>query len=350
MQGFARKLMKNRFAKRTLSLILTLCMCLTGIVAFSSVPAEAKAKPKLSSKSVMIAMGGKQKIKLKNGKGKWTIRNDGVATITKRTKKYVVVKPLKAGQTVVTCKVGKKKLKCKVRVVNNIIGNPKEDLGYACVVGDSTDIGINLKNGLTVNDIQFDSSVGQVTRETVNDPKKGYPVEHLHITALRPGRFRLDVVTSDPAKSGYINFAFINGFRGKAKVKKTDANYKKWRKNTINTMVSADMSTWEIINAVGTLISTGKYGLKGGASGKQLWYGGNGTCVSGAKMMNDFMKDLGITSKVHFAGNSGGNTDIFGYTIFYASAHKNTWFTLGGVKWEVNPQPGMTWPAGTVKR
>ena len=115
-------------------------------------------------------------------------------------------------------------------------------------------------------------------------------------------------------------------------------------------MVSADMTTWQIIDAIGTLISTGKYSSKGGATGMQLWYGGNGTCISGATMMDDFMGDLGITSKVHFMGNSGGSTDIYGYGIFYGTQHKNTWIKLGGKRYELNPQPGMAWPIGIVKR
>ena len=110
------------------------------------------------------------------------------------------------------------------------------------------------------------------------------------------------------------------------------------------------MSTWEIIDAIGALISTGKYSTKGGATGMQLWYGGNGTCVSGAKMMNDFMKDLGVSSKIHFMGNKGRSVDIFGYNAMYASQHKNTWVTLGGKRYELNPQPGMMWPLGIVKR
>ena len=98
------------------------------------------------------------------------------------------------------------------------------------------------------------------------------------------------------------------------------------------------------------LISSGKYGTKGGVSAKQLWYGGNGTCVSGALMMDDFMKDLGINSKVKFMGNKGGSVDIYGYSIMYMSQHKNTWIRLGGKRYELNAQPGGMWPIGTVKR
>ena len=115
-------------------------------------------------------------------------------------------------------------------------------------------------------------------------------------------------------------------------------------------MVSADMTTWQIVHAIGYLISTGKYSLKGGADGKQLWYGGNGTCVSGAKMMHDFMKDLGIKSKIHFAGKMAAGKDIYGFTVFYGSGHKNTWIKLGGKFYELNPQPAMYWPIGIRAR
>jgi hypothetical protein len=67
----------------------------------------------------------------------------------------------------------------------------------------------------------------------------------------------------------------------------------------------------------------------------QLWYGGNGTCVSGAKMMNDFMKDLGIRCKVHFAGNDGGAVDIYGYNFMYIPQLRSyywlKWHTEGGM-------------------
>ena len=115
-------------------------------------------------------------------------------------------------------------------------------------------------------------------------------------------------------------------------------------------MASEDMSTWEIIDAIGKLIASGKYSNKGGVSGIQLWYGGNGTCISGAKMMDDFMSDLGISCKVHFAGKDTGPTDIFGNRIFYNSQHKNVRITLKGKKYELNPQPEFPWPIGTVKR
>ena len=174
----------------------------------------------------------------------------------------------------------------------------------------------------------------------------------MNVKALKPGRFNLVInhLNGTETETDTVAYAFINGFRGKSKAGKTDANYRKWRKKTISELVSEDMSTWEIIDAVGTLISTGKYSSSGGVTGMQLWYGGNGTCISGAKMMDDFMSDLGIKCKVHFAGNDKSPTDIYGYRIFYANQHRNVRVTLGGRTYELNPQPEVPWPIGTVKR
>lgn len=343
--------MYKKQLNRILSLILTVCVCLTGILAVSAFPAEAKAAPKLSSKSVMIAMGGKQKITLKNGKGSWKVKSNGVVKISKKTKKYVTVKAVKAGTTTVTCKVGKKKLTCKVKVLNNSIGDPTKDMGRSLVVGKSGSMPYSLERGQSITDFVYDTKRGSVSNKSSVD-SSGVTTGEMTVKAKKAGKFKVTINMRQGEQLGYdeLELIFINGFRGKTKAKKTEANYKKWRKKIINSMVSADMSTWEIIDALGSLINTGKYGYKGGATGMQLWYGGNGTCVSGARMMNDFMKDLGITSKVHFAGKSKNATDIFGYTIMYNSQHKNTWITLGGKKWELNPQPESGWPIGIVKR
>ena len=67
-------------------------------------------------------------------------------------------------------------------------------------------------------------------------------------------------------------------------------------------------------------------------------------------MMQDFMNDLGIANKVKFMGKAKSGADVFGYTISYASQHKNTWIKLGGKVYELNPQPGFPWPIGTRKR
>jgi len=347
--------MKKRISN-VLSLMLAAIICFTGVVTLSATEAAAASKTgKLSAKSVTIAMGGAQKIKLKSGGGKWRIKGNGVARISKKTEKYAKVVPIRAGKTILYCKTGGKTYKCKISVLNDSVGsvndmvNITERIDYPMVVGMSQSF--SASSSAITSDTKataaYDTSMADVRIEYSQDP--GNPEIIFYVTARKAGRFTLNINYSNGG-SDMLRFTFINGFRGKTKCKKTEANYNKWRKNVISSMVSRDMTTWEIIDALGTLISSGKYGLKGGATGIQLWYGGNGTCVSGAKMMKDFMDDLGVKSEIHFMGNKGGSKDIYDFFVMYASQHKNIWVTLGGQRYEINPQPGAMWPAGTVRR
>lgn len=92
-------------------------LLLSAILVFSTgITAEAKAKPKLSSKKITITVGQKKKLKVKNFKKKkkikWSSKNNKIATVNKKGK--VVGK--KKGKTTIIAKVGNKKLKCKVVV------------------------------------------------------------------------------------------------------------------------------------------------------------------------------------------------------------------------------------------
>lgn len=348
--------MRNKAFSRILALVLAACVSFAGTFAASAFPAEAKAKAKLSAKSVTIAMGGTQKITLKNAKkGKWSIQGNGVAAIKKKTKKYVVIKPLKAGTATLTCKAGKKKLTCKVRVLNNKVGKPPSldnPDHFVVIVGKSETLNKLLDDGDTVASVSYNTKKAKITA-SVDTSEPGYTVGCIKIKALKPGKVKLRVTynkADGSQETDQLSLIFINGFRGKSKASKNSRAYKKWRRETISTMASADMTTWEMIDALGTLIASGKYSSKGGATGMQLWYGGNGTCISGAKMMKDFMNDLGISAKIHFMGKSKNSTDIYGYSIIYGSQHKNVWIKLGGKRYELNPQPGMAWPIGIVKR
>ena len=344
--------------KKSISLILIAVMCLSGVIFLSPQQADALSKgnktPKLSASSVFLAKGGSRTITLKNGKGNWSVAGSGIVKIKKKTKKAITVTPVKPGTATIICRCGKRKLKCKVKVLNERIGDPEKDLRYGAVVGQSWSFDITLPEGITLAKPTYDPDIGKVTVSSgKTDSDTGETVSTIKIKALKPGRFTLGINCTDGKEvreALVVNYAFINGFRGKTKVKKTEANYRKWRTKTINSLVTSDMSSWEIIDAIGMLISTGKYGLKGGANGMQLWYGGNGTCVSGAKMMDDFMKDLGIRCKVHDARYDAPGTDIFGYSIMYGAQHKNVRVTLGGKKYELNPQPGLAWPYGTIRR
>lgn len=301
---------------------------------------------KLSTIYVKVAKGGAKTIKLKKGKGKWSYGSSGVIKFGKMTGNYVTVKPLKAGMETVYCKVGKSTYICMVKVLNNSVGNPRTQFDFALVVGQQEYWKYDMPKGMTLKSTTYDKKKGKVTVSASGKTVK------FTVKALKPGRFTVkNVVVQDGKQTNWnISFAFINGFRGKTKAKKTSANYAKWRSKTISSMVSSGMSSWEIVDAIGKLIASGRYSSKGGATGLQLWYGGNGTCVSGAKMMHDFMNDLGIKSKVHFAGKDKGPKDIYGHYMQYNKGHKNIYITMGGKTFEVNPQPGVPWPLGTVAR
>lgn len=337
--------------KRAIAICLLVSMVMTGIPFLPGMSAAAKSKPKLSAKSVTVAMGGKQTIKLKNGKGKWKVQANGVIRVKSKNKTSITIVPIKAGKAVITCKCGKKKLTCKVKVLNNTIGKAEDYRKPTLVIGQKYSNEFELPEGVSITKVSYDKTIGQFSYKTESNDD-GTTTVKTKVKALKPGRFEYVLYYLDNGEDAYepVYMYFINDFRGKTKVKKTKSNYKKWRKKTISSMVDADMTTWEIIDAVGYLISSGKYSMKGGVSGMQLWYGSNGTCISGAQMMDDFMKDIGIKSKIRFMGNKAGATDIYGYTIMYAPQHKNTWVTIKGKKYELNPQPGMAWPIGIIKR
>ena len=341
-----------RLLKKICLFMTVIAIAAVGTVTLSTETAEAKATPKLSKKSVMIAKGGSQTIKLKNGKGKWSVKKNGVVRIKKKTKKSITLVPVKPGKTVVSCKVKGKKLKCKVRVLNNRVGSVNDDRFPAVIVGEMYKHSYYIPAGYTVKSLSYNSKLAKIIKNVSLDPNSGESKVTLTVKGIKSGRVKLNITYANgtKAETEIVPIVIISDFRGKAKAKKTDKNYKAWRTRTISRMVSADMTTWEMVDAIGYLISSGRYSSKGGSTGKQLWYGGNGTCVSGAKMMNDFMKDIGVSSKIHFMGNKGGATDIYGYSMMYMSQHKNTWIKLGGKRYELNPQPGMPWPLGIVRR
>ena len=347
---------KMKKFKKIIAAILIVSVSMTGTMALTTDTAAAKSTPKLSKKSVLIAKGGRQTIKLKSGSGKWKIQNPKVAKIKKKSKKSVTIVPVKAGKTVLTCKSGGKTLKCQVKVLNNKVGKVKQEINpegtRPMCVGETASYTAGLPAGISLKDWKANSKLAKVTVKTKPDPDTGGTLLTIKLKARKPGRekVRLTFLENGDTASQTLAITIIGGFRGKTKAAKTEKNYKKWRKKTITTMAKSDMSTWEIIDAIGHLISTGSYGSKGGTNGMQLWYGGNGTCVSGAKMMNDFMKDLGIKSKVRFMGDKANKKDIYGYTIMYMSQHKNTWIKLGGKQYELNPQPGKQWPIGIIAR
>ena len=96
--------------RKKLTLLLFLVVVMSMLLA---IPAFAKPKPKLDQKSVSINVGQSVKLNLINAKkAKWTSSNKKVATV-----KNGLVVGKKAGKAVISAKVGKKTLKCKVNVL-----------------------------------------------------------------------------------------------------------------------------------------------------------------------------------------------------------------------------------------
>ena len=100
--------------------ILVLCMAIMIGAAFSlpaqTVESHAAEKIKISKKSVVTNKGKTVRLKVKgaNKKVRWSSSNKKVATVKKGR-----VRAKNTGKVTITAKVGKKKLKCKVRVYPN---------------------------------------------------------------------------------------------------------------------------------------------------------------------------------------------------------------------------------------
>ncbi len=109
--------------KRSLSVLLAVCMIFTLTLALA--PAgkvqAATRKVSLSKKSVSVTAGKTRKLTVKNAKQKvrWSSTKKKVAYVKKtsgKRRQYAVIKAKKAGTCYIKAKIGKKTLKCKVRV------------------------------------------------------------------------------------------------------------------------------------------------------------------------------------------------------------------------------------------
>ncbi len=103
--------MKN---KRVVSLLMAVILMLTLLPA---TPASAKAKTKLSAKSITMTVGRTKTIKLLNNKKRvfWSIENSNIEILSE-TKKKVKIRALKAGKSKVYASVGKKEYKCNITI------------------------------------------------------------------------------------------------------------------------------------------------------------------------------------------------------------------------------------------
>ena len=106
--------------KKTLTMVLSLSMIVSGAALTNSTSADAaKKKVTLSAKKLAVNVGQSKKLKLKNNKKKvtWSVVS-GKKCVTLKSKKKtgVTVKGKKAGKAKVQAKVGKKKYTCTVTV------------------------------------------------------------------------------------------------------------------------------------------------------------------------------------------------------------------------------------------
>ena len=107
---------------RTKNIAMILTLALTAGLCQTAAPSQA-ATPKLSTKNLTMKVGKTAALKVKktSKKAKWSIVS-GKKNIRFTTKKKtsVKVKAVKAGKAKISCKIGKKKLICKVTVYGPI--------------------------------------------------------------------------------------------------------------------------------------------------------------------------------------------------------------------------------------
>lgn len=105
----------RKICKQTFAWVLALMMIFS---VFPATQVNAATKPKLSKTRITMTVGQSKKLKVKGiskkraKRIKWKSSKKKVVTVTKTGK----LKARKAGKAVITAKVGKKKLKCKVVV------------------------------------------------------------------------------------------------------------------------------------------------------------------------------------------------------------------------------------------
>ena len=94
---------------------IILMMLLSVVILLALGNAKTSAKVKLNKTKVTIHVGESYKLKVKGTKKKVTWKSSKKSVVTVNKKGVVTGK--KAGKSIITAKVGKKKLKCKVTVI-----------------------------------------------------------------------------------------------------------------------------------------------------------------------------------------------------------------------------------------
>ena len=110
-------------------ILIIFTMVLMGVIApLLSTKNVQAATPKLSKKSISMYMKESKKLSVKNNKKKkkvkWSSSDKSVVTVSKNGK----INAKKIGKAVITAKVGKKKLKCKVSVRHSLKAEKKSVL------------------------------------------------------------------------------------------------------------------------------------------------------------------------------------------------------------------------------
>ena len=107
---------------RTKNIAMILTLALTAGLCQTAAPSQA-ATPKLSTKNLTMKVGKTAVLKVKktSKKAKWSIVSGKKnIRLTAKKKTSVKVKAVKAGKAKISCKIGKKKLICKVTVYGPI--------------------------------------------------------------------------------------------------------------------------------------------------------------------------------------------------------------------------------------
>ena len=185
--------------KKLLAFVLAFAMIVT-IYQPSAVYAAAK-KPGLSAKTMTLQVGQKKTLKVKNAgkkaKLKWSSNKKSIATVSKKG----VVKAVKAGNAVVTCKVTTKngkttKLTCKVAVkktakVTSLTVGPQSELEKALKNKNVTKITVATQGAVTFtvpqsNYSKVDLVINAPNADVVNNGK----FKSIDIQAIKPNTYR----------------------------------------------------------------------------------------------------------------------------------------------------------------
>ena len=185
--------------KKLLAFVLAFAMIIT--IYQPSVAYAATKKPRLNAKTMTLQVGQKKTLKVKNAgkkaKLKWSSNKKSIATVSKKG----VVKAVKAGNAVVTCKVTTKngkttKLTCKVAVkktakVTSLTVGSQSELEKALKNKNVTKITVATQGAVTFtvpqsNYSKVDLVINAPNADVVNNGK----FKSIDIQAIKPNTYR----------------------------------------------------------------------------------------------------------------------------------------------------------------